>query len=325
MKIALLLIFLNLPLLSKPRVYGGLTEPFSIVFDAEGTVFGVEYENGNRIFQIKNNQLTFIAGSKSPGGKKLGDVAAGDGGPLSKARFNGMHDLTLHPDGRLFIADTFNKRIRVIDLKSKTISTLGGGKLALKSPYTVDLHQDGKRLLVADLERRQILEINLTNLSIRALAGNGKKGKPIENSAAMESPLLAPRAAIYGPKNEIFIASREGHAIRKVSSKGILTTVVNLSGKKGHSGDGGPALQARLNGPKHLSLDPQGRIVICDDNNHAVRLYDPSSKNIRLLAGTHGKAGTKTSQLKRPHGARYDHKGNLWIADSFNHRLLVLP
>lgn len=300
----------------------GLVEPFSVAFDQKGTLYGVEYENGNRVFKLENDQLTFIAGSQTPGGAKLGDVAEGDGGPASQARFNGMHDLSLHPDGRLFIADTFNRRIRVLDLRTGLISTLGDGKLDLKSPYTVDLHPDGKRLLVADLERRQVLEIDLLTLKAKALAGNGQKGRPIENSPAIESPLLAPRAAVYGPDGSVFIASREGHAIRQVDPDGRLRTIVNRSGEKGYAGDDGPALEARLNGPKHLALSPDGGLLISDDNNHAIRLYDPKTKTISLLAGTPPKAGKTLAELNRPHGARYDPRGRLWIADSFNHRLL---
>lgn len=302
----------------------GLTEPFSIVFDKDNTLYGVEYENGNRIFSLKDDQLTFIAGSKSPGGKKLGDVAAGDGGPAAKGRFNGMHDLTLHPDGRLFIADTFNRRVRVIDLKTKQLTTLGDGKLTFKEPYTVDLSQDYKHLLVADLRQFKILEINLATLQVKIRAGSGKKGTPKEGSPATQSPLIGPRAAIYGPDGSIYIASREGHALRHIDKAGNIHTLVNTSGTKGFSGDNGPGITARLNGPKHLSLDPEGNIVISDDNNHAIRLYKPKEKTIHLLAGTPPKSGKKTNQLNRPHGARYDQAGNLWIADSFNHRLLFL-
>jgi DNA-binding beta-propeller fold protein YncE len=318
-------ILLTLAAQSAPRLITGLTEPFSIIFDKAGTFYGVEYESGNRVFKFQDDKLTYIAGSKTPGGRELGDVAAGDGGPAKEARFNGMHDLTLHPDGRLFVADTFNRRIRVIDLKTNTISTLGGGKLRFESPYTVDLHPDGNYLVVADLDNRQVLEIDLKELSMKALAGNGKKGKPTENASATKSPLLAPRAAIYGKDGSIFIASREGHAIRQVNPNGILHTIVNLSGKKGSSGDDGPALKARLNGPKHLALDPEGNLVISDDNNHTLRVYKPGTKTLHLLHGTPGKKGIGPNQLNRPHGARYAPNGSLWIADSFNHRLIEVP
>ena len=320
--VSLTITLLTLIAESAPQIVTGITQPFSIVFDQQGTIYGVEYENGNRIFRLKDDQLSFIAGSKTPGGKKLGDVAAGDGGNARKARFNGMHDLALHPDGRLFIADTFNQRIRVLDLKTNTISSLGDQHLKFQSPYTVDLHPDGKHLLVADLEKRQVLEINLKTLTAKTRAGNGKKGKPIEDSPATKSPLLAPRAAIYGKDGSIFLASREGHAIRQVTPEGTLKTIVNLAGKKGSAGDDGPAIKARLNGPKHLALDPEGNLVISDDNNHILRLYKHESKTLHLLYGTPGKKGNAATELNRPHGARYAPDGSLWIADSFNNRLV---
>ena len=310
---------------AQPHAIEGLTEPFSIVFDKDNTLYGVEYENGNRVFRLKDDQLTFIAGSKSPGGKKLGNVAAGDGGPATKGRFNGMHDLTLHPDGRLFIADTFNRRIRVIDLNTGKLSTLGDGKLTFKEPYTVDLSPDHQNLLVADLQQFKILEINLPSLKVTTRAGNGKKGIPKDGSPALKSPLIGPRAAIYGPDGSIYLASREGHALRHVDKSGKIHTLINTSGKKGFSGDDGPGNAARLNGPKHLALDPSGNIVISDDNNHAIRLYKPTEKTIHLLTGTPPRSGKEPNKLNRPHGARYDQKGNLWIADSFNHRLIILP
>ncbi|YCM46585.1 hypothetical protein V2O64_11200 [Verrucomicrobiaceae bacterium 227] len=332
MKIPIALLALTLPLLSAPpQEITGLTEPFSVVFDTDGTLYGVEYENGNRVFQLKNDKLEFIAGSKSPGGKKLGDVADGDGGPALEGRFNGMHDLALHPDGRLFIADTFNRRIRVLDLKTKTISTLGDGKLTFQEPYTVSLHPDHRKLLIADLPQFKVLELDLESLKIKTVAGNGKRGVPEDGQKATRSPLIAPRAAIYGADGTIYIASREGHALRHVDKEGRIHTLVNTSGKKGHSGDKGPGTAALLNGPKHLALDPDGNIVISDDNNHALRLYKVQEKTLHLLAGTPPRSGKTlgktpaTTAINRPHGARYDAKGGLWVVDSFNHRLLHFP
>ena len=106
----------------------GMIQPFSLVFGEDGTAYGVEYEKGNRVFSIKpDGEVQFIAGRNTPGGKKLGDVAEGDGGNMTGARFNGMHELALHPDGkRVFIADTFNHRVRLLDLEVGSVSTFAG-------------------------------------------------------------------------------------------------------------------------------------------------------------------------------------------------------
>ena len=327
----LLALFLLAPAFAKPLEITGTTEPFSVVFDKEGALLGVEYEKGNRVFRYHNGKLDFIAGFQSPGGQKLGDVSEGDGGPATKGRFNGMHDLALHPDGRLFLADTFNQRIRVIDTKTDKLSTLKFTGPPLKSPYTVSINPKGTHLLIADLKNYQIREIDLTTKRIRAVAGNGKRGKPTDGEKATKSPLVGPRAAAYGTDGSIYIASREGHALRHVDLKGRIHTLVNTAGKKGYSGDNGPGPEAQLNGPKHLALDPDGDIVISDDVNHCLRLYKVKEKTIHLLAGAPGKAGKTlgntplTTKINRPHGARYDSKGGLWIADSMNHRLLHFP
>lgn len=321
---------------------GALREPFSMVFDENGTLHGVEYENGNRVFSISpDGTLKVIAGSSAnDGGKKLGDVAGGDGGPAKEARFNGMHDLARTPDGRIFVADTFNNRIRLVaDGKVSTFAGTGGaggfagdgGPAAaakFDGPYTVTLDDDATKLLVADLGNRRVREIDLASSIIRTVAGNGERGVPEDGTIATKAPLVAPRAACYGREGSIFIASREGHALRQVKPDGKIYTVVNTSGKKGYRGDGGPGVTARLNGPKHLALDPDGNIVIADDVNHCLRLFKPSRGTIHLLAGVPGEAGTELgsgpldTHLRRPHGARYDPNGDLYVADSFNHRIL---
>jgi DNA-binding beta-propeller fold protein YncE len=107
--------------------------------------------------------------------------------------------------------------------------------------------------------------------------------------------------------------------------------VVNAAGKKGNSGDGGPALAATMNGPKHLAIDPQNRVVIADAENHLVRRYDPTSGLIERIAGTgeKGASGIGKSplecQLARPHGVTFHPTtGDLYITDSYNDRILRL-
>lgn len=322
----------------------GMIEPFSLVFSEDGTAYGVEYEKGNRVFSISpDGEVQFIAGRNTPGGKKLGDVAEGDGGKMAGARFNGMHELALHPDGkRIFIADTFNHRVRLLDLEAGSVSTFAGTggkagfggdggparKAKFDQPYTVALDPAGEKLLIADLGNFRVREIDLESGAVTTVAGNGKKGMPKDGKPATSQPLVSPRAACYGPDGIIYIASRNGNAVREVDAQGNIRTIVSKSGKKGYSGDGGPATEALINGPKHLCLDGAGNLIITDDVNHCIRLYSPKTGKIHLIAGVPEKAGTQISndplktQLNRPHGARLDAQGRLWIADSMNHRVL---
>ncbi|NIP92031.1 MAG: hypothetical protein GWO24_00545, partial [Akkermansiaceae bacterium] len=102
--------------------------------------------------------------------------------------------------------------------------------------YTVTLDPMATRLLVADLGNRRVREIDLKTNLIRTVAGNGERGIPRDGTPAVEAPLVAPRAACYGLDGSIFIASREGHALRHVKRDGKIYTVVNTAGKKGYGG-----------------------------------------------------------------------------------------
>ena len=122
---------------------------------------------------------------------------------------------------------------------------------------------------------------------------------------------------------------RGGHALRHVNSQGIIKTVAG-TGRAGLGGDGGPALAALLNGPKHACLDHNGAVIIADAENHVIRRYDPKSGTISRVAGT-GKKGTAglggdplNAELNRPHGVTIGPEGALYIVDSYNNRVLKL-
>jgi len=116
-----------------------------------------------------------------------------------------------------------------------------------------------------------------------------------------------------------------------VDKAGRIRTVVNASGKKGGDGDSGNALDATLNGPKHLCVDKDDSVIIADAESHLVRRYIPATGKIERIAGTgtQGSAGVggdpKECQLARPHGVTvHPRTGELYITDSYNHRVLKI-
>jgi streptogramin lyase len=182
-------------------------------------------------------------------------------------------------------------------------------------------------LLIADLANARVRRIDLKSGVVETIAGNGKRGLPANGGKALESPLSGPRAVTATANGVVYIVLREGHALVELKD-GLLRTVVNQSGKAGAQGDGGTAVQAQLNGPKYLALDPAGGLLIVDTENHAIRRFDPSAGTLTTVAGLLGKPGhavgkllTQT-ELKRPHGIRIDRQGRWWIADSENDRII---
>src|SRR5262249_41825278 len=120
-----------------------------------------------------------------------------------------------------------------------------------------------------------------------------------------------------------------GHALRVVDANGRIRTVAG-TGKAGAIGDGGDARMATLNGPKHLSIDRDGSVLIADTENHIIRRYIPECGKIVRVAGsgTKGSAGVggppDKIELSQPHGVFVGPEGEIYIADSSNNRILKI-
>ncbi|MDO8538859.1 MAG: hypothetical protein Q7S40_00350 [Opitutaceae bacterium] len=310
-----------------PAVRARLKEPFGVGFDRAGNAFIVEMAAGNRLLKVDaRGTLTHIAGQPAPG-------YAGDDGPALEAQFHGPHNLAVLPDDNILVADTWNGRIRRVDVSRRTIASVPGfivpaEQARRNGPYCITLDPAGTRLFVADLRRVHALDLK-TGRS-RVVAGNGEKGVPADGTTATDAPLFDPRAVATDRHGNVYILERGGHALRVVDRAGKIRTVVNASGKKGSEGDGGDALQATMNGPKHLCIDHDDSVIIADAENHLVRRYLPSTGKIVRVAGT-GKKGAagvggppEQCELSRPHGVTVHRDGTLYIVDSYNNRVLKI-
>ncbi len=299
--------------------------PFGVAFDQDGNTYIAEY-GGGRIHLLKTDgKLVLFSGNGEKG-------FAGDGMVAKKAVYNGMHNLARAANGDIYVSDTRNNLIRKIDGKTNHVSTIAGipgkkgfagdggpaVKAQLADPISISLSPDGKTLLIADIHNKRIRGIDLETGIIKTLAGNGKKGRPKEGDQATGQALTDPRASVMDAKGNLYILERGGNALRVVRPDGRIFTLAG-SGKKGTRD--GPARKAQFSGPKHLCLDSQGKVIIADDNNHLIRLYDPKSKTVSTLLG--GDALPK-AKLNRPHGVAVAPDGALWICDSWNNRVLIL-
>jgi DNA-binding beta-propeller fold protein YncE len=310
-----------------------LMGPFGIDFDTTGNMYLVEMVGARALKVDLKGILTTVAGT----GKK-GD--GGDGGPAIKAEFNGMHSLAVTPDGTVFLADTWNNRVRRLDPKTGVVTNFAGtgekgyagdggpaDKARFGGVYCIALDPRGERMYLADLDNRRIRVIDLKTNVVTTVAGNGAKGVPPDGAEATKAPLVDPRAVAADAKGNVYILERAGNALRVVDAGGKIRTVAG-TGEKGSSGDGGDAHKATLNGPKHLCIDRDGNVIIADTENHVIRKYLPAEGKIVRVAGT----GTKGSggvgrppekvELSQPHGVYAAPNGNLLIADSSNNRVL---
>jgi hypothetical protein len=317
-----------------PAASAKLHEPFAVARDGAGNLYVAEM-SGNRVRRIDaSGVITTVAGT----GEK---ADGGDDGPATAARFNGPHHLVVPPGSALvYIADTFNNRVRVLEPGSGVVRPLAGtGEKAFggeggpaktaqfSGVFCLDVDAGGKQLYVADLGNRRVRRVDLATGVVTTVAGNGEKGVPVDGAPALQSPLMDPRAVAVDAQGNLYILERNGHALRVVDPAGRIRTVAG-NGQKGSGGDGGDARAAQMNGPKHLTVDRDGSVLIVDTENHSIRRYDPRDGRLTRFigAGTAGSAGVGgpalAVQLARPHGVYVDRDGSLLVSDSDNHRIL---
>jgi uncharacterized protein (TIGR03437 family) len=157
-------------------------------------------------------------------------------------------------------------------------------------------------------------------------AGAAGIAEPIGDGGSAETArLLSPSALAYDREGNLFVADERAHRIRRVTPAGVITTVAG-TGKPAYSGDGGLAAKAGLNAPRGLAFDADGFLYVADSGNHAVRVVSPGG-SIKSAAGNgfpgfRGDGGPATAALLNgPSAVAVDRNGNLFIADTANHRV----
>ena len=270
-------------------------------------------------------------------------VGVGDGGPATAAQLSFPFGVAVDAAGNIYIADSNNQRIRRVNIDGSIVTVAGGGNPSdgigddgpataakLGAPSGVAMDAAGN-IYIADTGNRRIRKID-TDGNIFTIAGTGTPGLSGDGGPATAAQLNLPSGVAVDAAGNIYIADRDNHRIRKVDVDGNISTVAGAGasaggiGMSGYGGDGGPAVQAHLNLPGSVAVDAAGNLYIADIRNHRIRAVDIDG-NIFTIAGTgtrslSGDGGPATAaQLNFPSGVAVDAAGNIYIADTYNHRI----
>lgn len=220
----------------------------------------------------------------------------GDNGPGTQALLDHPSDVVPDGAGNVFIADTRNNRIRVVNAAG-TIRTYAGtgdagntgdggpaSAARFSNPRGLALAGDGALYLV-DQGNSRVRRI-LANGTVQAVAGSGEAGFAGDGGPALQAKFNSPEGIALDAAGNVYLCDTANHRVRRVSTAGIITTVAG-NGVAGFSGDGGQARNASLSMPMGVAAGEDGSLYIADYGNHRIRRVRPDGV-IETVAGSGG-------------------------------------
>lgn len=284
----------------------------------------------------------------------------GDGIDRRKSWFGFVSDLTFAPDGRAWVIDWNNHRVRRVET-DQTLSTVIGtdyegdgppgqvdrlpvgdpegapaGTVALNHPTDIEFLSDGTVVLAA-WHNNKIRVMDPDTGIVTVVAGDGY-GYTGDDGPAYEALFNQPKALAIDAQDRIYTNDQRNQRIRRIDDNDPPTiTTIAGTGVKGFSGDGGPALQAQFWWDQGVTPLPSGSLVldgdqlyVADSLNHRIRRIDLDTGMIDTIAGN-GVAGyggdggpALEASFNQPLDIELGPDGRLYVADTFNNAIRAI-
>jgi len=293
--------------------------------------------NNHRILKVANNLVTLVIGTG-----ELGDATDG---PATGISLNHPTHISFDPQGYLIMSAWHNSKVmRMVSDNMVTIvgdgsrDYRGDGGLATDAWVNLPsstVFDDQGNMYVSDEANQRIRMID-NNKMIKTIVGTGVAGFSGDEGPADQAQINGPvgQAAFPASKlafdhlGNLYLADTWNNRIRMIDKNGIIHTVAG-NGDQGYSGDG-LATEESLYWPCDIAFDSENNLFIADTFNHCIRKVDKDGQ-MTTFAGVGGVNGSDglggppaQAQLFKPWGIAFDENDNLYIADTNNHRILLV-
>ncbi len=265
-----------------PGVEGQVNNPYGLVIGPDGGLYFCEVGNHRvRRLDLKTHKLSTAAGTGVKG-------YSGDGGPATAAQLNEPYEVRFDKAGNMYFVEMQNHVVRKVDGKrrlsprSRAPGKPGfggdGGPAAqaqFKQPHSIAVDPQGN-LLICDIGNNRVRHIDLKTGQIDTFAGTGEKKPTPDGSPLAGTPLNEPRArSISIPR-----ATSTSHCAPATLFTALMRRpkrfiILPERESRDTSGDGGPAKEALLSGPKGISYSSDGGVYIASTPREP---YDPAHR-----------------------------------------------
>ena len=301
-----------------------LNGPNDVAVSSDGNLF-IANRSGGRVRRVRGATITTVAGS---GTSRLF--------PSQATRFSLAlpGGIALTAGGDLLVVDDGRRQVYQVNLVTDSIQPLAGatggaaagddgpatlGKLL--QPHGVAVDPDGN-LFITDLIDNRVRRVSAAGV-ISTFAGTGALAQT--DGFGRGADVGRPRGVAFDRNRNLYVTVSWGAGVRRITPAGNVTFVAG-GASAGFSGDGGPALSARMFAPQSVAIDRQDNIYIADTANNRIRRVTPNGA-INTIAGTGERAfggdggPAALARLSGPQGVVLDEQGNLFVADTGNHRV----
>lgn len=269
-----------------------------------------------------------------------------DGVPATESHLYLPQDLAIGPDGRAWLIDWNNHRLRVVDEDGVVDTVAGNGMIgdgpegpAMEASFNhpTDLEfQDEQTLVIAAWHNSRVERLDLESMELSFWVGDGSRSFGGDGGDAATAQLNLPSGIAFDAAGRLFVADQANARIRCVEDDRIDTLVG--TGTPGYAGDGGDAAEAEINADAGQAAPPGNRILIspeqvlyiADTVNQVVRAVDLATMTIETVVGN-GEAGlggdggpADEAQLFGPTDLALGLDGALYIADTENSCIRVV-
>jgi hypothetical protein len=331
----------------KPIAESHLYWPVDLTIDEELGTFVLDWNN-HRVRQVTDDG-TFET--------MIGTDFVGDGpedmSDLTAEGADGIDVLLNHPtqlvplgDGTMSLVSWHNHKLRRYDPATGRVTVTCGGPAGfagdggparmarLNQPSSLIVAEDGTQYIVD--QRNQIIRSIDPDGIVHTVAGTPQKaGFEGDGGAASTCKFNMPTGSNPPPggglalddRGHLYVSDTHNHRIRRIDLENDLITTIAGTGEAGFAGDGEEATSAQLNFPRKLTIGPDGRLYVGDQNNHRIRAIDLDSGVIQTVAGN-GEQGfggdggdAVDASLDQPVGVTFDAQGAMYVLDTYNSRI----
>ncbi len=338
----------------KSRLETRMYWPVDVEFAPDGTPWVLDWNN-HKIRKVVDDKFVTVVGDFLGDGPPDESDLVAPGAPALEVRLNHPTDIQFQPDGTLLFAAWHNHKLRQLSADGKVLVVCGrgggfagDGKLAsgalFNQPKAIVRTPEGA-VYVLDQRNFRVRKIAagpnpiITTVVGTGVAGfGGDDGPPAQAQLKFEAggtPEPSGALALDAAGN-LYISDALNFRIRKVDFAANKITTIAGTGEAGFSGDGAAATAAQINNVRDLELGPDGRLYLADSDNNRIRAIDLTTGIIESVVGAgatgikdlgtpaakvDGRPGNQV-ELNRPFGLAFDADQNLFVADTFNSRIL---